>query len=80
MTSDDPFDDPRWQQAEAMAAARSKPNQRFIGCPLWCANSGQVSPQGHTERKIKLTKWGSAVNLRCEIPKPPMSALGQKMG
>ena len=35
MTSDDPFDDPRWQRAETMATARSKPNQRFIGCPLW---------------------------------------------
>jgi hypothetical protein len=35
MSSDDPFDDPRWQQAETMAAARRQPNQRFIGCPLW---------------------------------------------
>jgi hypothetical protein len=35
MKSDDPFDDPLWQQAGMAAARRGKPDQRFIGCPLW---------------------------------------------
>jgi hypothetical protein len=48
--SDDPFDDPLWQQAEAMAAARSKPNQRFIGCPLsWFE---QVFPIVHGKNEL----------------------------
>jgi hypothetical protein len=35
LKSDDPFDDPLWQQAGLAAATRGKPDQRFIGCPLW---------------------------------------------
>jgi hypothetical protein len=35
MTTDDPFDDPLWQQAGAAVARRGKLDQRFIGCPLW---------------------------------------------
>jgi hypothetical protein len=50
MTGDDPFDDPRWQQAEAMATARSKPNQRFIGCPLWWFE--QVFPIVHGKNEL----------------------------
>jgi hypothetical protein len=57
VTSDDPFDDPRWQQAEAIAAARSKPYQRFIGCPV--AWFEQVFPivRGKNELAVALAAY-----------------------
>jgi hypothetical protein len=57
MTSDDPFDDPRWRHAEAMAAARSKQYQRFIGCPVsWFE---QVFPimRGKNELAVALAAY-----------------------
>jgi hypothetical protein len=62
--TDDPFDDPLWQRAEAAAAKRNKPDERFIGCPLWWFKRVLPVVQGKSELAVALAAYRLQAALR----------------